>query len=211
MTSLNTLWPCESQLNNNLSVEAPEDLAVNTALMLVKAREFLSCLNGGNRGTIIPKDTPGRVTRALLEMTSGYEMSPAEILAARFSAPGTDPIICTGIRFASTCEHHIMPFFGTATIAYLPKGKVVGISKLPRLMECFSKRLQLQERLTSEVAQCLQQHLGPEGVGVIIRAHHCCMGCRGVHQPDAELVTSCMLGCFKDDLGLRSEILRHSP
>lgn len=155
------------------------------------------------------RDTPGRVARAWREMTSGYEDDPAAILGRMFEESSDEMIILRGISFYSTCEHHLLPFYGTATVGYLP-GKVVGISKLARLVECFARRLQIQERMTRQVAEAVETHLDARGVGVILRAHHLCMGCRGVRQEETEMVTSCMLGTLRSDATSRSEFLCNS-
>ena len=152
------------------------------------------------------RDTPARVGRAWREMTSGYEDDPAAILGRTFEESSDEMIILRGISFYSTCEHHLLPFYGTATVGYLP-GKVVGISKLARLVECFSRRLQIQERMTRQIAAAIETHLGARGAGVILRAHHLCMGCRGVRQEETEMVTSCMLGTLRSDATSRSEFL----
>ena len=152
------------------------------------------------------RDTPGRVARAWREMTSGYDDDPAVILGRTFEESSDEMIILRGISFYSTCEHHLLPFYGTATIGYLP-GKVVGISKLARLVECFARRLQIQERMTRQIAEAVETHLGARGVGVILRAHHLCMGCRGVRQEETEMVTSSMLGTLRSDATSRSEFL----
>lgn len=152
------------------------------------------------------RDTPARVAKAWREMTSGYDDDPAEILARTFDESSDELIVLRNIAFHSTCEHHLLPFHGTATVGYLP-GKVVGISKLARLVECFARRLQIQERMTRQVAEAIEEHLGARGVGVIVRAHHLCMGCRGVRQPDTEMVTSAMLGTLRSDAKSRSEFL----
>jgi GTP cyclohydrolase IA len=152
--------------------------------------------------------TPGRVVKAFEEMTAGYRMSPAEILSKAFEADTDEMIVLRGISFVSLCEHHLLPFLGTATVGYLPKdGKVAGVSKLARLVECFSKRLQLQERMTQQIADALQVTLEPRGVGVVVRAHHSCMGCRGVMQANAEMVTSALLRAFKEQPSTRQEFL----
>lgn len=152
-------------------------------------------------------DTPARVVKALLEMTAGYDESPADILATTFAEHSDELIILRGIDFYSTCEHHLLPFHGVAHVGYLP-GKVVGISKLARLVHCFARRLQIQERLTRQIALAVETHLEARGVGVIVSAHHLCMGCRGVKQPAAQLVTSTMLGTLRNAPESRSEFLR---
>src|SRR5262245_15437847 len=155
------------------------------------------------------RDTPARVAKAWREMTSGYDDDPAEILSRTFDESSDEMIILRGISFYSTCEHHLLPFYGTATVGYLP-GKVVGISKLARLVECFARRLQIQERMTRQIAEAVQTHLEARGVGVVLRAHHLCMGCRGVRQEETEMVTSSMLGTLRIDPASRSEFLCHS-
>src|SRR5512141_1741731 len=140
-------------------------------------------------------------------MTAGYAEEPAEILSRTFEESSDELIVLRGIEFHSTCEHHMLPFYGTASVGYLP-GKVVGISKLARLVNCFARRLQIQERLTRQVADAIETHLEARGVAVVIRAHHLCMGCRGVKQPDSALVTSAMRGIFRSDAVSRSEFLK---
>ena len=152
-------------------------------------------------------DTPERVVRAWREMTAGYQEDPAEILSRTFDESSDELIILRGISFYSMCEHHLLPFYGDACVGYLP-GKVVGISKLARLVNCFAHRLQVQERMTRQIADAIKTHLDARGVGVILRAHHLCMGCRGVRQQDTDMVTSSMLGTLRTDATSRSEFLR---
>ena len=151
--------------------------------------------------------TPERVVRAWRELTAGYAEDPAEILSRTFEETSDEMIILRGITFHSMCEHHLLPFQGTAAIGYLP-GKVVGISKLARLVHCFARRLQIQERMTRQIADAVQEHLGARGVGVIVRAQHLCMACRGVRQEETEMVTSAMLGTLRSDATSRAEFLR---
>lgn len=153
------------------------------------------------------RDTPARVVKAWREMTAGYAEDPAEILARTFDESSDELVILRGISFYSTCEHHLLPFYGQAVVGYLP-GKVVGISKLARLVECFAKRLQVQERMTRQIAEAVETHLEARGVGVVLRAHHLCMGCRGVRQEETEMVTSSMLGTLRTDATSRAEFLR---
>jgi GTP cyclohydrolase I len=152
-------------------------------------------------------DTPARVVKAWREMTAGYDEDPAEILSRTFNEASDELIILSGISFYSTCEHHLLPFYGTACIGYLP-GKVVGISKLARLVNCFARRLQIQERMTQQIGEAIMKHLGARGAAVILRAHHLCMGCRGVRQQDTDMITSSMLGTLRTDATSRSEFLR---
>jgi GTP cyclohydrolase I len=153
------------------------------------------------------RDTPKRVVKAFREMTAGLHQQPADVLGTVFNETSDQMVVVRGIRFSSMCEHHLLPFTGTAAVGYVPDGRVIGLSKIPRLVEVFGKRPQVQERMTNQIAQALMEHLRPQGVGVIVKAHHSCMGCRGVRQPDAEMVTSCLLGCMKDDPKSRSELL----
>jgi GTP cyclohydrolase I len=153
------------------------------------------------------RDTPARVVKAWREMTAGYAEDPAEILSRTFDESSDELVILRGISFYSTCEHHLLPFYGQAVVGYLP-GKVVGISKLARLVECFAKRLQVQERMTRQIADAVETHLEARGVGVVLRAHHLCMGCRGVRQEETEMVTSAMLGTLRTDATSRAEFLR---
>lgn len=152
-------------------------------------------------------DTPGRVVRALAELTAGYGQDPAVILERRFAEPCDEMVILAGVDFTSLCEHHLLPFVGTADVGYVPNGTVVGLSKLARLVECYARRLQVQERLTIQVAEAIMEHLGARGAAVVIRAHHSCMGCRGVRKQTATMVTSSMLGIMRDQPATRAEFL----
>ncbi|MFP6850471.1 MAG: GTP cyclohydrolase I FolE [Pseudomonas sp.] len=154
-------------------------------------------------------DTPKRVVRAYEDFFSGYGADPAEILARTFSeVEGYDEmIVLKDIRFESHCEHHMVPFIGKAHIAYLPDRRVVGISKLARLIELYGKRLQIQEKMTVQIADTLQNILQPLGVAVVIEATHQCMTTRGVHKPGVALVTSRMLGAFRDNPATRREFM----
>ena len=152
-------------------------------------------------------DTPKRVTKAFREMTAGLHQTPADVLGTVFNETSDQMVVVKGVRFSSLCEHHLLPFTGTVAVGYVPDGRVIGLSKIPRLIEVFAKRPQVQERMTNQIARALMAHLLPNGVGVVVRAHHACMGCRGVRQPDAEMITSCMLGCMKDDPASRAELM----
>jgi GTP cyclohydrolase IA len=154
-------------------------------------------------------ETPARVAKAWRFWCSGYEQDPASVLKTfEDGAEGVDEmVVVKDIPFYTHCEHHMAPFFGTATIAYLPDGKVVGLSKLSRLLKVFARRLQVQERLTCQVADALMQHLTPLGCGVVIKARHMCMESRGVCEQGHHTVTSALRGVFKDDPAVRSEFL----
>jgi GTP cyclohydrolase IA len=154
-------------------------------------------------------DTPARVVRSYEEFFRGYEQNPHDILARTFSeVEGYDEmIVLKDIRFESYCEHHMVPIIGRAHVAYLPNKRVVGISKLARLVDAFAKRLQIQEKMTVQIADTLNEVLQPIGVGVILEAAHQCMSTRGVHKAGVSMVTSRMLGSFRDDPSTRREFL----
>jgi GTP cyclohydrolase IA len=154
-------------------------------------------------------ETPARVARAYEEFFAGYGQDPALILQKTFEEiEGYDEmIVLRGIRFESHCEHHLAPIIGQAWVAYIPSGRVVGISKLARVVEAYARRLQIQEKMTAQIANTINDVLEPQGVGVIIKASHHCMTTRGVHKPDTDLVTSRMLGCFRDNALTRQEFL----
>ena len=156
------------------------------------------------------RDTPKRVARAWKEYCLGYSEDPAIHLARVFEEVGgyDELVLLKDIPFQSHCEHHMAPIIGKASIAYMPTDRVVGISKLARVLHGFSRRLQVQERLTAEVARCIHEHLKPQGVAVVIEASHSCMTARGVRTPGVTMVTSKLLGCFLDDERSRSEVLR---
>ncbi len=155
------------------------------------------------------KETPARVVKAFDEYFRGYAQDPAAILRKTFEEiDGYDEmIVLRDVRFESHCEHHMAPIIGRAWVAYVPKGRVVGISKLARVVEAYARRLQIQERLTAQIANTINEELSPEGVGVVIKAKHHCMSTRGVMKHDSDLVTSRMLGCFRDNAMTRQEFL----
>ncbi|MET4028885.1 MULTISPECIES: GTP cyclohydrolase I FolE [unclassified Bradyrhizobium] len=154
-------------------------------------------------------DTPDRVARAFAEYFSGYAQDPTEILQKTFEEiEGYDEmIVLRGVRFESYCEHHMAPIVGRAWVAYIPQGRVVGISKLARVVDIYAKRLQIQEKMTAQIANTINDVLKPEGVGVIIKATHHCMTTRGAHKLGTDLVTSRMLGVFRDNALTRQELL----
>ena len=152
-------------------------------------------------------DTPKRYVKALTELTSGYAEDPAEILSTQFDEAYDQMVVVTGIEFTSLCEHHILPFAGHVTIGYIPRKKVVGLSKLPRIVHTYAKRLQVQERLTNEIAEAIDIHVEPLGVGVVVTSVHQCMAIRGVKQNGAKMVTSCLLGVMRESPAARGEFL----
>lgn len=153
--------------------------------------------------------TPERVARSLTWLTRGYRMSvEAEIGDAVFAEDHHNMVIVKDIEMYSMCEHHMLPFFGKVHVAYIPNGKIVGLSKLPRVVEVFSRRLQVQERLTEQIASAIMDVLQPQGVGVVIEAAHLCMMMRGVEKQNSKTITSAMKGVFLEDLRTREEFLR---
>jgi GTP cyclohydrolase I len=154
-------------------------------------------------------DTPARVARAWKEYARGYEEDPSEHLSRTFDEVGgyDEIVLLKDIPFQSHCEHHMAPIIGKAAIAYLPDNRVVGISKLARVLHGFARRLQVQERLTAQIADCICEHLKPKGVAVVIEASHACMTARGVGTPGVIMTTSRMMGCFREDERSRKEVL----
>jgi GTP cyclohydrolase IA len=154
------------------------------------------------------KDTPRRVDEAMQHLFSGYGEDPRALLTVFDDEDYDEMIVVKNIEFYSMCEHHMLPFFGKAHIAYIPKGKIIGLSKLPRLLEIFSRRLQNQERLTTQIADALQELLEPKGVGVVIEAKHFCMMARGVEKQSSEVSTSALKGFFRERPATREEFLK---
>lgn len=152
--------------------------------------------------------TPNRIARLYDELLAGYDQDPAELLnEAIFSIDYDEMVIVKDIDFFSLCEHHLLPFFGKAYVAYIPDGKVVGLSKIPRIVDMFARRLQVQERMTQQIAELLMEILQPKGVGVAISGRHLCMAMRGVEKQNASMVTSSMQGLFRSDARTRGEFL----
>ena len=153
-------------------------------------------------------DTPERVATSLRFLTAGYDQSPADVIGdAVFEQEYDEMVLVREIPFYSLCEHHLLPFFGVCHVAYMPRGRVVGLSKIPRVVEVFAHRLQLQERMTREIAEAFDEVLSPDGVAVVIDARHMCMEMRGVETAGSQTVTSCMLGVFRDDGRTRAEFM----
>ena len=152
--------------------------------------------------------TPDRVHRAYEYLMKGYKEDPEALLKdALFSVSYDEMVIVKDVEMFSLCEHHMLPFFGKVHVAYIPNGKVIGLSKIPRLIEIFSRRLQIQERLTTQIAETIQKAIEPQGVGVVIEARHLCMMMRGVEKQHSAAVTSSMLGCFREEQETRTEFL----
>ena len=153
--------------------------------------------------------TPERVAKSMAWLTRGYAMNVADVVGdAVFEEEHASMVMVRDIELYSLCEHHLLPFYGTAHVAYIPKGRIVGLSKLPRIVEMFARRLQVQERLTEQIAQAIEDVLQPQGVGVVIECEHLCMMMRGVEKQNSRTITSALRGSFRDDAMTRDEFLR---
>jgi GTP cyclohydrolase IA len=175
----------------------PELSALENASFEDLVREMISRIGDdpAREGLV---ETPGRVAKSMEFLTHGYAQQPSDVLnGALFTVDYDEMVIVKDIEMFSLCEHHMLPFFGKVHIAYIPNGKVIGLSKLPRLVEVFARRLQVQERLTTQLAEAIQQTIQPQGVGVVIEARHLCMMMRGVEKQHSAAVTSAMLGAFR--------------
>ncbi|MFM2105814.1 MAG: hypothetical protein RL338_846 [Chloroflexota bacterium] len=154
--------------------------------------------------------TPGRVHRMYAELTAGYHVDPERLInGAIFDVGYSEMVVVKGIPFYSLCEHHLLPFFGTAAVAYIPEGRVIGLSKIPRIVDMYARRLQVQERLTQEIADFVMARLEPQGVGVVMEATHLCMAMRGVEKPGTTMTTSHVLGLFRSRDNTRAEFFAH--
>jgi GTP cyclohydrolase I len=154
--------------------------------------------------------TPERMHRMWLELTCGYLVDPEKLInGAIFDVGYSEMVVVKYIPFYSLCEHHMLPFFGTASVGYVPRGRVVGLSKIPRVVEMYARRLQVQERMTQQIADFLQERLDPQGVAVVIEAQHLCMAMRGIKKGGATMVTSSVLGCFRTNQRTRDEFMAH--
>ncbi|MCU0522159.1 MAG: GTP cyclohydrolase I FolE [Anaerolineae bacterium] len=155
-------------------------------------------------------NTPGRVSRMYEELTAGYHVDPERLInGALFDVEYNEMVVVRDIDYYSLCEHHMLPFLGKAHVAYIPDGKVIGLSKIPRIVEMYARRLQVQERMTQQIAQFLEETLHPKGVAVVVQGMHMCAAMRGVKKANARMSTSAMLGDFKSDQALRSEFFEH--
>jgi len=184
-----------------------EPTAVQSASLAELTREMLLRLGEDPQREGLQR-TPERMAQALEFLTKGYQEDPQEILrGALFTEEYDEMVIVKDVEMFSLCEHHLLPFFGNVHVAYIPNGKVIGLSKIPRLIDVFARRLQVQERLTMQIAECIQQAIAPEGVGVVIEARHLCMMMRGVEKQHSAAVTSSMLGAFRNEENTRQEFL----
>jgi GTP cyclohydrolase IA len=182
--------------------DAPDTAGFDLDAAEDAARRLLEAL-GADLEEESLRETPRRVALALAEM-----LTPRPFSATTFPNDGYDElVIARSIPFHSLCEHHVLPFFGVAHVGYLPGERIVGLSKLGRVVEMYARRLQVQERMTVQIASWIEEHLDPRGVGVVIEAEHLCMSLRGVHKPGTRTVTSALLGCVRDDLRTREEFL----
>ena len=169
-------------------------------------REILSAVGEDlNRDGL--KDTPARVARMYGELLAGMHDDPNTHISRVFNENYDEIVLLRDIPFYSICEHHLMPFIGSAHVAYLPSGKILGVSKLARIVDCFARRLQTQERLTSQIADCLMSNLKPQGVAIVLEASHSCMTIRGIKKPGSVMVTSAVRGLFRKDPRSRNEIM----
>ena len=184
-----------------------EPVAIQNASLAELTREMLLRLGEDPQREGLLR-TPERMAKAMEFLTKGYQEDPEEILrGALFTEEYDEMVIVKDVEMFSLCEHHLLPFFGKVHVAYIPNGKVIGLSKIPRLIDVFARRLQVQERLTMQIAECIQQAIQPEGVGVVIEARHLCMMMRGVEKQHSAAVTSSMLGAFRNDENTRQEFL----
>src|SRR5436305_11506937 len=184
-----------------------EPVAIQNANLAELTREMLLRLGEDPQREGLLR-TPERMAQALEFLTKGYQEDPQQILqGALFTEEYDEMVIVKDVEMFSLCEHHLLPFFGKVHVAYIPNGKVIGLSKIPRLIDLFSRRLQIQERLTTQIAETIQRTIEPQGVGVVIEARHMCMMMRGVEKQHSAAVTSSMLGCFREEQETRTEFL----
>lgn len=190
-------------------MKGPDGLVGDPAFIIAYSTKSLLQAIGEDEDRPGLLETPDRVAKAWLEWTSGYSVDPSTIL--KVFEDGADKVdemvVVKDIKVYSHCEHHLAPFFGVAHVAYVPNGKIVGLSKIARVVDAFSKRLQVQERLTNQIADCINDNLKPLGVGVIVQARHLCMESRGVTKQGSETITSALRGCIKERESTRTEFL----
>jgi GTP cyclohydrolase I len=188
----------------------PRERTAEERKRAIEAVRELICWIGDDPEREGLKDTPQRVVDAYLEYFQGYEESPEDYMRRTFEQVGgyDEIVVLKDIPFHSHCEHHMAPIIGAVHVAYLPRDKVVGISKLARVVQAYARRLQVQERMTAEIADCIQKVLEPLGVAVIVQATHACMTARGVKTPGVSMTTSRMMGCFREDDKSREEVIK---
>jgi len=197
-----TTPPTEELLLNDLDSKSKNEQAI-----VAHVREIIRLIGEDTEREGLRK-TPERYQKALKFLTSGYHQNVDHVLnGATFSVCYDEMVVVKDIEFFSLCEHHLLPFFGKAHVAYLPSKKVIGLSKIARLVNMFARRLQIQERMTSQIAEAIKEKIAPQGVGVIIEARHLCMQMRGVEKQHGQAVTSAMLGAFRENKQTRDEFL----
>ena len=193
-------------MSDHSEFEVPDKSPVDLERIRKAVREILFAVGEDpDREGLL--ETPYRVARMYAEVFSGLHTDPKQYLKKHFTQKYDEMVLVRDIRYESFCEHHLLPFTGVAHVAYIPDGRVIGLSKIPRVIDALARRPQLQERLTEELADLLMSELGAKGVAVIMQGSHSCMTIRGVHKPGASFITSAMRGLFKDRLATRSEVL----
>ena len=193
-------------MTNKPPIEFPDPTLTSASLQQIYAELLARVGEDPKRDGLL--NTPERMEKSMAFLTQGYKQSVDTVLhGALFDVHYDEMVIVKDIEFYSQCEHHLLPFFGKAHVAYVPNGKVIGLSKIPRIIDIFSRRLQVQERLTQQVAAAIDEAIHPQGVGVILEAQHLCMMMRGVEKQDSSTVTSAMVGVFKTQLQTRNEFL----
>jgi GTP cyclohydrolase I len=189
--------------------EVPEAAASNVGGIEAAVREILLEI-GEDPDRDGLRDTPARMHRMYHELTAGYHVDPDRLINhALFEVPYSEMVVVKDIPFYSLCEHHLLPFFGSAHVAYVPNGRVIGLSKIPRIVEMYARRLQVQERMTQEIAELLMERLAPRGVGVVLEATHLCAAMRGVRKPGTVMTTAAVLGLFRRNDKTRAEFFAH--
>lgn len=196
----------QGAMSDHSEFEVPDKSPVDLERIRKAVREILFAVGEDpDREGLL--ETPDRVARMYAEVFSGLHTDPKQYLKKHFTQKYDEMVLVRDIRYESFCEHHLLPFTGVAHVAYIPDGRVIGLSKIPRVIDALARRPQLQERLTEELADLLMSELGAKGVAVIMQGSHSCMTIRGVHKPGASFITSAMRGLFKDRLATRSEVL----
>jgi GTP cyclohydrolase I len=193
-------------MNSTDTLLRGHDGAVDSGRIERAVREILESIGEDTDGERV-RGTPERVARMYCELFAGLAVNPAEYLRGGFEDSHQEMVVLRDIPFFSMCEHHLLPFHGTAHVGYIPSGRLAGLSKIARVVEAFARRPQLQERLTSQIADCMDENLDPSGVGVVIEAEHLCMTMRGVRKPGSRVTTSAMRGSFQNQDRTRSEFL----
>ena len=211
MLNLNKIfhYDPETLVEERAPVTEEPEIRINHASVEESVREILVDIGEDPEREGLLK-TPDRVSRMYEELTSGYHIDPEKLVnGAVFSVDYDEMVVVKDIDFYSMCEHHMLPFYGKAHVAYIPDGKVIGLSKIPRIVEMFARRLQIQEQMTSQIANFLQETLNPQGVAVVIEGAHMCTMMRGVKKQNTKMTTSKMTGCFKENAKTRGEFLQH--